>query len=88
MALYRLRTPKPLAALFWTGHNAPEAEEFFAELVFSVEETAESPETLTVVDGSGATRWFVRPNTYIFVKGSALRTVSREEFEDTYEEVS
>lgn len=88
MALYRLRTPPPLEALFWTGHNVAEAEEFFVELVFSLEKTAESPETLTVVDGSGSTRWFVRPNTYIFVKGNAIRTVSQEEFEDTYEEVS
>lgn len=88
MPLYRLRTPAPLEAFLWLGDNHSGAQEFFAQLSFSVEKNADSVETLTVVDPSGSTRWFVRPGTYVFVKGNMLRTVSREKFEDLYEEVS
>lgn len=88
MPLYRLRTPPPLEALLWLGDNHLEAQEFFDQFPFTIEETVDSAVTLTVVDPSGSTRWFVRPGTYIFVKGNMLRTVPREKFEDLYEEVS
>lgn len=88
MPLYRPRAQAPLEALLWLGDNYFEAQDFFSHRVFSVEKTSDAAETLTVVDPSGSTRWFVYPGTYVFVKGNMLRTVPREKFEDLYEEVS
>lgn len=88
MPFYRPRLQAPLEALLWLGDNFAAAEDYFSHHPFSVEETSDAAETLTVVDSSGSTRWFVHPGTYVFVKGNMLRTVPREKFEDLYEEVS
>lgn len=88
MPVYRPRTSAPLEAFLWHGDNFAEAQEYLSDRVFSVEKNFEPPETLTVVDASGSTRWFVRPGTYVFAKENTLHTAPREEFEALYEEVS